>query len=265
MRAINLLPVEERAGARTAVARHTLNGWHAIVAVGALVVVALLGAWAMARGDAADAREAAAAAVARGAAAQAQVDRLAPVVTLDARRQSREASVVALANGRTDWAGVLRAVAGALPRQVSLTTLGLQAADAGATTAGATGSGGAAPAGLQGRGTVTVAACADTQPRVATTLRALRMLPQVEDVALNQTSRTKGGGAAGGAATGATGCPGVSVDAAVGLSDASLLDAVRGGDPGAAAIASGAGTAGTTGAAPAGDQAAATTTTGTSR
>jgi Tfp pilus assembly protein PilN len=263
MRAINLLPVEERAGARTAVARRTLNGWHGIAAVGALVVVALLGAWAMARGDAADAREAAAAAVARGASAQAQVDRLAPVVALDARRQSREASVVALANGRTDWAGVLRAVAGALPRQVSLTTLGLQAAGAGGTTTGTTGSGATAPAGLQGTGTVTVAACADTQPRVATTLRALRMLPQVEDVALNQTSRTKGADTTPGAAAGATGCPGVSVDAAVGLSAASLLDAVRGGDPGAAAP--GAGTAGATGTAPAGDQAAAAATAGTSR
>jgi hypothetical protein len=261
MRAINLLPVEERAGARTAVARGTLNGWHALVAVGALVIIGLLGAWATARSDAADARAATAAAVARSATAQAQVDRLAPVVALDGRRQSREAAVVALANGRTDWAGVLRAVAGALPRQVSLTTLGLRAAGA----AGTTGAVGATPAGLQGSGTVTVAACADTQPRAATTLRALRMLPQVEDVALNQTSRAKTRAGAGGAA-GTAACPGVSVDAAIGLSAASLVDAVRVDD---GAPPSGAPAPGAPGAAgsvvPEGDQAAAAASTGPSR
>lgn len=267
MRAINLLPVEERAGARPATTARALNAWHALVAVAALLVIALLGTWAAARHDTARARQATAAAVARSAATQAQVGRLAPVVALDALRERRETSVVALANGRTDWAGVLRAVAGALPRQVSLTTLGLRARGADAAVAGATAAGsGTAPAGLQGTGTVTVAACADTQPRVATTLRALRALPQVEDVALNQTSRADRGASsttASGSATGGASCPGVSVDAAVGLSAASLLDAVRG-----STTAAGAGPSGASGAsAPtaAGEQAAASAPSGSSR
>lgn len=225
MRAMNLLPPEERGGARAAggVGRTSnLQAVHGIAGVGAVVTVGLVGFWAMTQHDTASARQAEAAAVARSAVAQQQVTLLAPVVAFDARRQARETAVLTLASGRTDWAQVLRATAGSLPSNVSVTTLKLAAGDA-------TGAAAAAPAaGTTGlaatNGTVTLQVCADTQPRVATTLRRFRALPQVDDVALSQTARTSG--ATGGGATGGASCGRVNADAALSLSQQTIIDGV---------------------------------------
>lgn len=224
MRAMNLLPVEERGSARTPGASgrsSNLTAIHGIAGVGAVVTVGLVGFWAVTKHDTASAREAEAAAVAQSAAAQQQVTRLAPVVAFDTRRQTRETAVLTLASGRTDWAQVLRATAGSLPANVSVTTLKLAGADAtgAAAAASATGSSGLAAT----NGTVTLSVCADTQPRVATTLRRFRALPQVDDVALSQTARTakSAGGASGGG-----NCNRVSADAALGLSQQTVIDGV---------------------------------------
>lgn len=255
MRAMNLLPPEERGGARQAGAPSRLTAVHGIAGVGAVVTIGLLGSWAMTKQDTSTARDAEAAAITRSATAQAQVDRLAPVVAFDTRRQARETSVLQLAAGRTDWASVLRATAGSLPATVTLSTMKLAAADATGATTTATGT---APAGEAGSGTVTLSICADTQPRVASTLRRLRALPQVADVALSQTSRsatTSGSGSTGSA--GGEGCTTVAADAALGLAATTLIDGAD-----VAATATPAGSTATTPGAPA---APAATTTGTSR
>lgn len=230
MRAMNLLPPEERGGSRGvagASARSSnLTAVHGIAGVGAVVTVGLVGFWAVTKHDTASAREAEATAVAQSAAAQQQVTRLAPVVAFDARRQARETSVLTLASGRTDWAQVLRATAGSLPSNVSVTTLKLAGADA--TGAAATAAGAAGTTGLAAtNGTVTLQVCADTQPRVATTLRRFRALPQVDDVALAQTARTaKSSGGSGGGTTGGANCDRVAADAALSLSQQTVIDGV---------------------------------------
>ncbi|WP_026911852.1 hypothetical protein [Patulibacter minatonensis] len=264
MRAMNLLPVEERGGARAAGAPSRLNAVHGIAGVGALVTIGMLGTWAMAKQDTSDAKQSEAAAIAQSAASQAQVTRLAPVVAFDARRASREAAVLQLAAGRTDWAGVLRATAGSLPSNVTVSTLKLAAADASA--AGATTTSAATPAGLGGSGSVTLSVCADTQPRVATTLRRFRALPQVADVALSQTSRA-GKSADGGSGTaGAQTCTGVQADAALGLSAETVIDGASTATP---ASTTGTATPGATPTAttttPGAATPAASTTTGASR
>ncbi len=218
MRAINLLPPEQRAGASRGAGDLKLNPLHAIVGGGAVVVLVLLAVWAMARQDTQSAREAEASAVARTAQTQAEVNRLQPVVALDERRRSRESAVLALAAGRTDWATVLRSVAGALPGQVGITALN-------AAAGGAAAAGGSVPAGLGGSGNVALTGCADTQPRVADTLRSLRALPQVADVALNQTAKTKRAQGTASGSGGSADCDGVALDAAVGLSPTVILDA----------------------------------------
>lgn len=261
MRAMNLLPPEERGGARGTGAPRAagnLNATHAIAGVGAVVVVGLVGFWAVTQHDTATAREAEATAVAQSAAQQQQVDRLAPVVAYDARRQAREGAVLQLATGRTDWAQVLRATAGALPANVSITTLKLAAADATGTAASA---GAATPTGLAGQGSVTLQVCADTQPRVSTTLRRFSALPQVEDVALSQTARTakSAGGSAGG--TGA-GCDRVAADAALGLSAQTIIDGAATAKAGTAAGGATTTTPGTTPTTPEATTSAAPTTTG---
>jgi hypothetical protein len=250
MRAMNLLPVEERGGARPAGAPGRLTAVHGIAGAGALVTVGLLASFAMAKQETSTARDATAAAITRSATAQAQVDRLAPVVAFDARRQARESAVLQLATGRTDWASVLQATAGSLPSSVKLSTIKLAAADAAGATATA-GTTGAAPAGLGGSGTVTLSICADSQPRVATTLRRLRALPQVEDVALGQTAVAATDGTSGTS----TVCTEVAADAALGLSASTALD----GAPAAAATTPGAATTTPGAATPA------PTTTGASR
>lgn len=238
MRAMNLLPVEERGGQRAAGvgATSTLTVNHAIAGAGTVVVVGLVGLWAVTKHDTAAARDAEATAVAASAADQAQVNRLAPVVAFDARRQARETAVTQLASGRTDWAMVLRATAGALPSNVTITTLKLAAADAAGATATTTST---APAGLAGSGSVTLTVCADTQPRVATTLRRFRALPQVEDVALSQTSRAQSAAGSGGSAGAGAGCSRVSADAALGLSDATVIDGAATGESGTTAATTG--------------------------
>ncbi|CAB4923766.1 unannotated protein [freshwater metagenome] len=262
MRAMNLLPVEERGGSRASGAGGssdlTIN--HAIAGAGAVVVVGLVGLWAVTKHDTATARDAEAAAVAASAADQAQVTRLAPVVAFDARRQSRETAVLQLASGRTDWAMVLRATAGALPSNVSITTLKLAAAAGTGATAGTTA--GTTPAGLAGSGSVTLQICADTQPRVATALRRFRALPQVEDVALSQTARSSSGST--GSTAGGAGCSRVAADAALGLSAQTIIDGA------ATAAAATAGTAAPAGTAPAAvgattTSSSTTTTNGTGR
>ncbi|MDO9408243.1 hypothetical protein [Patulibacter sp.] len=264
MRAMNLLPVEERGGSRpTRGASSSLTVNHAIAGAGAVVVVGLVGLWAVTKSDTATAREAEVAAVAASAADQAQVTRLAPVVAFDARRQARESAVLQLASGRTDWAMVLRATAGSLPSNVSITTLQLAAANATGAAAGGTTST-ATPAGLAGTGSVTLQICADTQPRVATTLRRFRALPQVEDVALSQTARSASGSGSSGASAGGGGCSRVTADAALGLSAQTIIDGA------ATAAAATTGTAATPGAAATPDAAtttssSTTTTNGTGR
>lgn len=240
MRAMNLLPPEERGGTRGvsgAPGRSSnLTAVHGIAGVGAVVTVGLIGFWAVTKHDTASAREAEANAVAQSAAAQQQVTRLAPVVAFDARRQARETSVLTLASGRTDWAQVLRATAGSLPSNVSVTTLKLAGADAtGAAAAASTGAAGST--GLAAtNGTVTLQVCADTQPRVATTLRRFRALPQVDDVALSQTARAaKAAGGSGGGATGGANCDRVAADAALSLSQQTIIDGVPTPAPAAAA------------------------------
>jgi hypothetical protein len=257
MRAMNLLPVEERGGQRAAGVGPTSNLTvnHAIAGAGAVVVVGLVGLWAVTKHDTAAARDAEATAVAASAADQAQVNRLAPVVAFDSRRQARETAVTQLASGRTDWAMVLRATAGSLPSNVTITTLKLAAADAAGATGTTTST---APAGLAGSGSVTLTVCADTQPRVATTLRRFRALPQVEDVALSQTSRAQ---TAGGSGAAGAGCSRVSADAALGLSDETIIDGAS--TAGSGATAATTGTATTPGTATA--TTPSTTTNGTSR
>lgn len=237
MRAMNLLPVEERGGARGVSGApgrtSNLTAVHGIAGVGAVVTVGLVGFWAMTKHDTASAREAEATAVAQSAVAQQQVTRLAPVVAFDARRQARETSVLTLASGRTDWAQVLRATAGSLPSNVSVTTLKLAGADAtgAAATAGAAGTTGLAAT----NGTVTLQVCADTQPRVATTLRRFRALPQVDDVALSQTARSATSSGGSGGATGGANCDRVAADAALSLSGQTVIDGVPTPAPAAAA------------------------------
>ncbi|MCK9248648.1 MAG: hypothetical protein M0P31_06690 [Solirubrobacteraceae bacterium] len=231
MRAVNLLPPDLRqSGGRrgTGTGATRLNPVHGVAALGAVVLLAMLGMWASARHDTSVAREAEAAAVARAATAQAQVNQLQPVVALDRRRAERESAVNAAATGRTDWAMVLEAVAGALPGPVGITQLA-------ATT------GGSRVAGLQGQGSVHIVGCSDTQPRVATALRALERLPQVDDVALSSTARNGKGATS-------TACDGVSLDATVGLAATTILDAVQAtADATGAAGAADAGAAGPTG------------------
>ncbi|MGE4428565.1 MAG: hypothetical protein AB7G37_19090 [Solirubrobacteraceae bacterium] len=233
MRAVNLLPPDLQVGAGRGPGgsgRGTrLTAVHGVAAVGAVVILAMLGMWASARNDTSVAREAEAAATARAAAAQAQVNVLQPVVALDRRRETRETAVLNVATGRTDWAMVLESVAGALPTPVGITQL----------TAGANGAANA-PAGLDGQGSVKIIGCSDTQPRVATALRALERLPQVADVALSETSRTTAARSIGGAD-----CSGVALDATVGLAATVILDAATGGTDDADATTGGA----TTGAA----------------
>ncbi|MGX6449688.1 hypothetical protein ACVU7I_16745, partial [Patulibacter sp. S7RM1-6] len=109
---VNLLPPEERPDGRAA-AGGPFAPWIGVAAVGGVVLVVLLALWGVARHQASSARSQEAAATARTAPRQAELSRLAPVVRLDRLRTEREEAIVRAASGRTDWAGALRAAAGA--------------------------------------------------------------------------------------------------------------------------------------------------------
>jgi hypothetical protein len=225
MKAVNLVPAEERAGAGAGAGRSGGAVYAVLALLGGLAVMALL----YGRADhQISSRSAEVAALnARAQQEQARAGALAPYTSFVQMREQREQAVSALMDARFDWAEAFHELGRVLPAgKISLSsvdgTVGASSGSGSATGAAAkapvpaapaTGATGAASAtGATASSTVTSATpigsvptftlvgCAVSQAEVALMLNRLRLIDGVSEVSLQSSTQSSSSSSAGGAA-----------------------------------------------------------------
>lgn len=190
MRAVNLMPLEERRGATNGGGR---SGGMVYVLLGALgvVLVAAL-AYALA-GKAVNDRGAELAEVrAQADAAQQRADALKAYTRFSQLRAKRVETVTSLVKGRFDWAHTLREISRVLPDDSWITSLN------GTTTAGAASSGTAPATGTGGSSpNIQLSGCTSSQQGVARVMARLRMVDGVSGVSVTSSTKSDADGAGG--------------------------------------------------------------------
>ncbi|MGA2471078.1 MAG: hypothetical protein ABSG64_10350 [Solirubrobacteraceae bacterium] len=177
MRAVNLIPPEQRRGAGGIAGR---TGGAVYVIIGALLALVVLGVvYAYAVRDVAKRTTTLAEVTNDVLALQQRAATLNPYTVFQAFAGERIVAVSELAEERFDWARAMAQIALALPPTVTLLSLsGATASSSTPTTA--------PPAGFS------LSGCADNQPVVATTLSRLRELKDVASVTVQSWTKPEG-------------------------------------------------------------------------
>jgi hypothetical protein len=211
MRAVNLIPADQRSGASVGAGR-SQGGAYAVLglAVGLALLAVLYG---RAHHEVGSRRAEAASITAQAHNAQAAAEQLAPYTSFIALRQQREQAVNTLVDSRFDWAHVFHEFGRVLPLQTSIQSLtgsigsgsasgsSSSSSSSSASTASVTVASATPPGSIP---TFTISGCATSQPAVAQTLQRLRLMDGVSQVTL--VSSTVAAGSAG-SSTGSGGCP----------------------------------------------------------
>ncbi len=202
MRAVNLIPAEERRGAGGLAGR---SGGVVYVLTGGLAVLVVMGVvYAFAVHSVAQRKGQLASLTAQIGAVDIQTQTLQPYVQFASISEQQEQQATALAQQRFDWPNAMQQLALALPADVTLTSFSAtNAAAAGATSPTASGA------------TFTLAGCASTQGEISSVLTSLAAVPGVANVSLTNTVENKkvnGKGSAASAEAAGGGCPDVSFD-----------------------------------------------------
>lgn len=178
MRAVNLIPAEERRGAGGLAGR---SGGVVYVLTGALAALVALGVvYAFAVHSVADHKTQLATVTAQVAAVQAETQTLQPYVEVATISEDKVEQVVSLAEDRFNWPTALDQLALALPDDVSFTTL-----TAGGAAAASAPSGSVAPSGSGN--SFGLVGCANSQGEIPAVLTDLASVPGVTDVALSSS------------------------------------------------------------------------------
>lgn len=205
MRAVNLIPADERRGAGGAAGR---SGGAVYVVLGGLAAVVLLLALYVQSGKQKSDREAELAQVTQQAdAARAEAASLSSFTAFATLRASRAQTITSLADSRFDWSHALREVARVIPADTALSCL------RGSVSPTATGSGCTAGDATALRGqrpvpSLELAGCTRSNKAVARLITRLRQVDGVSRVALASAAKPETAGATAGAAGGAVGCRG---------------------------------------------------------
>ena len=221
MRAVNLIPAEQRGGAAVGAGRSEGGAYAVLALCGGLALMALL--YGMARHQVSSRRSQAASITAQATQAQSAVERLAPYTSFIALREQRTQAVNELVNSRFDWAHVFHEFGRVLPVEISISSLsgtiaGTTAAaapQAAAAPSAAASSASAASASAASTSvtsatppgsvpTFTLTGCATSQPAVAVMLERLRLMDGVNAVTLQSSTRASSGASSGGSSGG---CP----------------------------------------------------------
>lgn len=214
MRAVNLIPAEQRGGAPVGIGRSEGVAYGVIAVLAGLAVLALL--YGQARHQVSSRSGQAASLTKQAQQAQAQASQLAPYTSFIALREQRTHAVAQLVNSRFDWAHVFHEFGRVLPLNTSITSLVGTVGTVGATTTASASaasstasSSGAAVASATPPGSVPTFAligCATSQAAVALTLERLRLIDGVSNVTLqSSTAQATSPGAASSTTSG--GCP----------------------------------------------------------
>jgi Tfp pilus assembly protein PilN len=196
MRAVNLIPVDERrggsAGGRSSGAAYAV--------LGVLAVLVMMAAAYTLTGKTVNDRRAKVSIVEQQAsAAEAQANKLAAYSAFSDLRKKRAETVASIARSRFDWAHVMHEVARVIPSDTHLTSL---AGSVSSTAPAPTGGGQA----LQLRGSapgpaIDIVGCANSQANVSRMLSRLRLVDGVQHVTLAESSKNDSatsGGSSGG-------------------------------------------------------------------
>lgn len=217
MRAVNLIPADQRRGASRGLGR-SQGASYALIAL--VVVLAIFGfAYGKAKHAISSSKAELASTDAQTQQVQANAASLANYEAMNAERETRLKAVESLVDSRFDWAHSMHEFGRVLPAHVSISSLTGAVGNAAGSTAAASSSSsaGKSPAAVTSATppgsvpTFTLGGCADSQDEVAQTLERLRLIDGVKEVTLQSSTAT----AAGGSAAGSEGCAGTSFTAAI--------------------------------------------------
>jgi hypothetical protein len=225
MRAVNLIPGDQRSGAPVGAGRSE-GAAYAVLAL--LVIVAGLALlYGKANRSVSSDKAKAATLAVQAQRAQAEASALAPYTSFAALREQREQAVATLIDQRFDWAHAIHEFGRVLTNQVSIseldgkigsatgtvTSTAAPASPPASSTAAPSASapGASAPAAAVTSATpagsvptFTIAGCATSQHTVADTMQRLRLIDGVSEVTL-QSSTSAGSGSGGSSGTGTCG------------------------------------------------------------
>jgi hypothetical protein len=218
MRAVNLIPAEQRSGQPVGAGRSQGGAYAVLVVVGGMALMAYL--YGEARHEVSSGTAQAASLTAQAHQTQVAAERLAPYTSFIAMREQRMQAVQSLLDSRFDWAHVLHEFGRVLPAETSISSLnGTVGSETGSsapvsstatpsTGSAATASAGSSVASATPSGSVptfTLAGCAINQPSVAVMLERLHLIDGVQEVTLQ--SSTAGSSGSSGASGGSGVCP----------------------------------------------------------
>jgi Tfp pilus assembly protein PilN len=219
MRAVNLIPAEQRSGQPVGAGRSQGGAYAVLVLIAGIAIMAY--SYGSADHQISSRHAQVASLTAQAQQAQAAAERLAPYTSFIALREQRTQAVKALVDSRFDWAHVLHEFGRVLPAQASISslsgTIGTGTGSASTSSSGASSSAASSSAASSSTAsssavasstppgsvpTFTLAGCATSQTSVALTLERLRLIDGVKEVTLqSSTTGSSGGGSSGG------GCP----------------------------------------------------------
>jgi Tfp pilus assembly protein PilN len=205
MRAVNLIPSDQRRGAGGAAGR---SGGGVYIFLGALaLLVVMAGAFVVSGKSVNDKKAQLASLEQQAQQAEQRTQALSSYTKFASVRAKREQTIQQLAAGRVDWAHSLREVARVLPTNAWLTQL------TGTSTPAVQVAGGSST-GLRGALAVpalSIQGCTTSQASVAKMMARMRLIDGVQRVSLEKSEKndTSGAGGGGGSAS-ATDCRGAS-------------------------------------------------------
>ncbi|MCW2959590.1 MAG: hypothetical protein JWP18_2393, partial [Solirubrobacterales bacterium] len=199
MKAVNLIPAEERRGAGGAAGR---TGGGAYILIGALALLVVMFAAHATTKKSINEQQTQLTTLERDAAAgEARATALASYTSFAALRTARVATVKSIADSRFDWAHAMRELGRTLPRDITLTAL----TGTVSTASAGSGGGGVALRAAYDVPAIELTGCAPGQGSIPPMLAALRQVDGVRRVALQQSiksdSSSAGPPAAGAKAT----------------------------------------------------------------
>ena len=184
MRAVNLIPADERRGADR-------SGGAVYVFLGVLgMLVLLVGVWVLVNNQVTSKQSELEQLRADTTAAQQQAAALAPFRTFSSMREKRVETVKSLAGSRFDWGPVLRKMAMVLPRDVWLTSMvGTVSPGVNLSTSSGGGDTSSLRAAMPGPA-VELTGCTSSQAEVARVLTRLRLIDGVTRVSLASSKKS---------------------------------------------------------------------------
>jgi Tfp pilus assembly protein PilN len=193
VRAVNLIPGEQLAGGVPTAGRSGGGAYAVLALVAGLALMALL--YGQAKRNVSHRRAQVSSLNAQAQQAQAQAAGLAPYTNFVALREERERAVSQLVDARFDWAHAFHELGRVLPANASITAIdgsvggtGAGGAKAASAASGSGSAGSATPPGSVP--SVTVSGCATSQSEVALTLNRLRLVDGVNEVTLQNSTKT---------------------------------------------------------------------------